>query len=349
MVIPIVGFQNWKHPFLWSLVLVLLVSSASLAQSDPNVKFDSGTGGRNTLQGDIVLPSGQRLDRPILVKLNTARGEISTTSNGNGSFIFRQLGGGRYTVRIDAVDGYAPASEVIEIRESGSGGSMSRIGQTYTVQIRLQPRERAAVSSGVVSADSPPKAALDLFEKALASAKEGHRDKAIVDLRKAIAIHPTFVAALNGLGVQYLKLGEFEKAFEAISQALTNSPNNPMLHLNAGIALLGLRRFEQAEGELQKALQSNSASAPPHFYRARALIGMGRLDEAEKELNKALAIGGDDMAIARRFLAGIYLQKGENEKAIRVMKQYLKSVRESKETAQIRLLISELERNRKKS
>lgn len=348
MVITVVGFLDWKHPFLWSLVLVLLISLPSLAQSDPNIKFDSGTGGRNTLQGDVVLPSGQRLDRPIQVKLNTVRGEISTMSNGNGSFTFRQLGGGRYTVRVEAVDGYAPASEVIEIHESGSGGAMSRIGQTYTVQIRLQPRERASVSSGVVSVDAPPKAALDLFEKALAAAKEGHRERAIEDLRKAIAIHPTFVAALNGLGVQYIKLREFEKAFEAISQALRNSPDNPMLHLNAGIALLGLKRFEQAESELQKATQSNSVSASAHFYRARALIGMGRLGEAEKELNKALAIGGNDMAIARRFLAGIYLQRGENEKAIRVMKQYLKSVKESKETAQIRFLISELERNRKK-
>jgi Tfp pilus assembly protein PilF len=349
MVIPIVGFQDWKHPFLWSLVLVLLISLPSPAQSDPNTKIDSGTGGRNTLQGDVVLPSGQRLDRPILVKLNTMRGEISTMSNGNGSFAFRQLGGGRYTVRIDAVDGYAPASEVIEIHESGSGGAMSRTGQTYSVQIRLQPRARAVVSSGVVSADSPPKAALDLFEKALASAKEGHRDRAVEDLKKAIAIHPRFVAALNGLGVQYIKMGQFEKAFEALSQALTNAPDNAMLHLNAGIALLGLKRFEQAEVELQKSTQSNGASAPAHFYRARALIGLGRLDEAEKELNKALEIGGDNMAIARRYLGGIYLQKGENEKAIRVMKQYLKSVRESKETAQIRLLISELERNRKKS
>jgi Flp pilus assembly protein TadD len=349
MVITSVGFQDRQHPFLWSIVLVFLISSTSLSQSDPNVKLDGGTGGRNTLQGDVYLPSGQRLDRPILVKLNTVRGEISTTTNGNGSFTFRQLGGGRYTVRIDPVDGYVPASEVIDINESGFGGGMSRLGQTYTVQIRLKLRERTPLSSGVVSTDSPPKSALDLFEKALASAKNGSRERAVEELKKAIAIHPTFVAALNGLGVQYIKLGEFEKAFEALSPALKISPDNPMLHLNAGIALLGLKRFEQAEVELHKATDSNEASGPAHFYRARALIGLGRLDEAEKELNKAIAIGGDDMAVARRYLGGIYMQKGENAKAIRVLEQYLKSVSESKETIQIRLLISELQRKRKKS
>jgi Flp pilus assembly protein TadD len=348
MGITTVGFQDRKHPFLWSTVLVLLISLTSLAQSDPNVKLDGGTGGRNTLQGDVYLPSGQRLDRPVLVKLNTVRGEISTTTNGNGSFTFRQLSGGRYTVRIDAVDGYARVSEMVEINESGSGGVMSRPGQTYTVQLRLRLLERASLRSGVVSADSPPKSALDLYEKALVSAKDGNRERAVEELKKAIAIHPTFVAALNGLGVQYIRLGEFEKAFDALSLALKISPDNPMLHLNAGIALLGLKRFVQAEVELHKATDGNEASGPAHLYRARALIGIGRLDEAEKELNKALAIGGDDVAVARRYLGGIYIQRGENAKAIRVLEQYLKSVSESQDTLQIRLLISQLQEKRKK-
>lgn len=349
MSITSVGFQDRQHPFFWSTVLVLLISLTSLAQADTNVKLDSGTGGRNTLQGDVYFPSGQRLDRPILVKLNTVRGDITTTTNGNGSFTFRQLGGGRYAVRIEDVEGYAPASEVVEINESGFGGSMSRLGQTYTVQIHLRLRERASLSSGVVSANSPPKSALDLFEKALASAKDGSRERAVEELKKAIAIHPTFVAALNGLGVQYLKLGEFEKAFEAFSLAVKISPDNPMLHLNAGIALLQLRRFEQAEVELHKATHSNEASGPAHLYRARAHIGLARFDDAEKELTKALAIGGDDVAVARRYLGGIYMQRGENTKAIRVLEQYLKSVSESKETIRIRLLIIELQQKRKKS
>jgi Flp pilus assembly protein TadD len=349
MVITSVGFQDRQHPFLWSILLILLISLTSLAQSDPNVKIDSGTGGRNSLQGDVYLPSGQRVDRPILVKLNTVRGEITTTTSGNGSFSFRQLGGGRYTVRIDAGEGYAPASEVIDINEPGSGGGMSRPGQTYSVQIHLKLRQRASLSPAVVSADSPPKSAVELFEKALASVKEGRRERAVEELKQAIAIHPRFVAALNGLGVQYIRLGEFEKAFEALTLALKISPDNPMLHLNAGIALLRLKRFEQAEVELHKATRSNEASGPAHLYRARALIGIGRLDDAEKELNRAIAIGGDDMAVARRYLGGIYMQRGENAKAIRVLEQYLKSVSESKETIQIRLLISELQEKRKKS
>ena len=350
MVLRSCGYQASRCPLLCSLVLILLFSFSVLAQSDQNVKTDSGTGGRNTLQGDVYLPSGQRLDRPVLIKLITPRGELSTTTNGNGAFVFRQLGGGRYTVRIDDTAGFSATSEVVEINESGFGGGMSRLGQTYTVQIHLRPLERpAAYAPGVISADSPPQEAVDLFQKALVSAKDGSRERAIEQLKQAVKIHPKFVAALNGLGVQYIKLGEFEKAFDALSAALKIAPENAMLHMNAGIALLQLKRFASAEVEFSRTIHSNEASATAHFYRARALIGLRRLDEAEKELNKAITLGGDDMVVARRYLGGIYVEKGENDKAIRVLEQYLKSVSQSADTIQIRQLISELQRKHKKS
>jgi Tfp pilus assembly protein PilF len=328
---------------------VLLFSWSALAQSDPNVKIDSGTGGRNTLQGDVYLPSGQRLDRPILIKLITPRGELTTTTSGNGAFVFRQIGGGRYTVKIEEASGFAAASEVVEINESGFGGGMSRLGQTYTVQIHLRLLDAPPQPHGVINADAPPKEAVDLFEKALVSAKEGARERAVEELKQAIKIHPRFVPALNGLAVQYMKLGEFEKAFDALSEALKFAPESAVLHLNAGVALLQLKRFAAAEVEFSKTIHSNDASAPAHFYRARALIGLRRLDEAEKDLNRALALGGNDMLIARRYLGGIYLEKGENEKAIRVLEQYLKSVSQSTDTIQIKQLISELQKKKKKS
>jgi len=348
MIIPLKGCQGFRYPVLSSFVIVVLVSWSTLAQSDQNVKIDSGTGGRNTLQGDVYLPSGQRLGQPLLIKLVTPRGELTTTTNGNGAFVFRQLGGGRYTVKIEEGLGFAAASEVVEISESGFGGGMSRLGQTYTVQIHLRLLDVPSHTRGVLIADSPPNEAVELFEKALSSAREGARERAVEELKQAIKIDPRFVAALNGLGVQYIKLGEFEKAFESLSEALKIAPETPMLHLNAGIALLQLKRFDLAEVEFAKAIHGNDASAPAHFYRARALIGLRRLDEAEKELNKALAMGGNDMVIARRYLGGIYVEKGENDKAIRMLEQYLKSASQSNETIQIKRLISELQKKQKK-
>src|SRR5678816_1336018 len=210
--------RRLNRPVVFSALLIVITGFDAFAQTDPNAS-------RNTIQGDIITPNGQRLDHPVIVWLSSNRGEMSTTSNGNGSFFFRQLGGGRFTVRIDAGDAYEPATEEVNIADSGSSGNISRVGQIYSVQIHLRHKPNEPITKGVISANDPPKAALDLFNQALESVKNGHRDKAIEQLKGALAIHPAFPAALNGLGVQYLKLGKYQDAFEAFTRALKITPD----------------------------------------------------------------------------------------------------------------------------
>lgn len=256
----LVRFQHRQRPLLYAAFFTLIFSLNVHAQAESNVKLDAGNGGRNTLEGNLILPNGQRLDHPVLVRLSTPRGEITTTSNGNGSFVFRQLTAGRYTVMIDIGEPYVLATEMVDIAESGAGGAASRLGQIFSVQVHLRLKSGQAVARGVISANDPPQAAVDLYNKALESVKEGHRDKAIEQLKAALAIHPSFAAALNGLGVQYLKLGNNQSAFEAFNSALTITPDSFHLHLNCGISLFNLNRNADAEKEFTAALQKNQAS-----------------------------------------------------------------------------------------
>ena len=268
------------------------------------------------------------------------RGEISTTSNGNGSFLFRGLTGGRYTVRVDAGDAYAPATASVEIPQSQAGGAM--LGGLYSVQLYLRPSSNQPVTKGVVSAADPPKAAVDLYNKALESVKAGEREKAIDQLKAALAIHPSFAAALNGLGVQYMKLGNYKAAYEAFNAALTITPDSFILHLNSGITLFQLNKFAEAEAAFGLALLKNEASGTAHIYRARALIALNRLDDAVKDLKRAVEIGGEDVKVAHRYLAGIYMEKGENAEAVKELELYLKTGSAAKEADQIKSLIKEL-------
>jgi len=327
--------RRLKGPLVFSALLIVIAGFDTFAQTD-------ATTSRNTIQGDIITPNGQRLDHPVIVWLSTNRGEIQTTSNGNGSFFFRQLGGGRFIIRIDAGEAFEPATEEVNIADGGSTGNMSRIGQIYSVQIHLRPRSGEPITKGVVSANDPPKAAVDLFNKALESVKSGNRDKAIEQLKAALAIHPTFTAALNGLGVQYLKLGKFEAASEAFAKALKLAPDSFNLHLNSGISLFSLNKHAEAEAQFAVALAKNEASGTAHLYRARALIGLNRLDDAAVDLKRAIEIGGDDVKLAHRYLAGIYLEKGENVEAVKQLELYLQVSPDSKETEQIKNLIKEL-------
>src|SRR6185503_6759481 len=257
-----VSFGNQQRLLFSSALLILIACFNTFAQTDSTDPVAS----RNTIQGDIITPNGQRLDHPVLVWLNSSRGETSTTSNGNGSFVFRQLGGGRFVVRVDAGEQYEAATEIVNIADTGSSGMMSRVGQLYSVQIHLRLKAAQPITKGVVSASDPPKAAVDLYNKALESVKAGDRDKAIEQLKAAIAIHPQFVAALNGLGVQYMKLGRYQHAFEALNSALVFSPDSFILHLNCGISLFNLAKYSEAEKEFGAALLKNEASGSAHVY-----------------------------------------------------------------------------------
>ena len=338
----LVRFPHRQRPLLYAAFFTLIFSLNVFAQAEPTVKLDAGNGGRNSLEGSVVLPNGQRLDHPVLVRLSTPRGEITTTSDGNGSFVFRQLTAGRYTVMIDVGEPYILATEMVDIAESGAGGASSRLGQIFTVQMHLRLKSGAAVTKGVISANDPPQAANDLYNQAIESAKAGHREKAIEQLKAALAIHPQFAAALNGLGVQYMKLGNNQSAFEAFNSALTITPDSFILHLNCGISLFNLNRHADAEKEFTAALLKTETSGAAHLYRARALINLNRLDEAAQDLKRAVEIGGDDVKLAHRFLAGIYIEKGDSVEAVKQLELYLKAAPNSKETDQIKNLIKEL-------
>lgn len=331
-----VWFQDQHRPLFASALLILFICFNASAQSDPGST-------KNTIQGDIILPNGQRLDHPVIVWLGSSRGEMSTTSNGNGAFAFSQLGGGRFVVRVDAFEGYEQAIEEISIPDSGSSGTMSRIGQIYRVQIMLRTKSGEPVAkAGVVSANDPPQAALDLYNKALESVKEGHRDKAIEQLKGALAISPTFVAALNGLGVQYMKMGNPQAAVEAFTNGLKLTPDNFNLHLNCGISLLSLNKAAEAEPQFAAALAKTETSGAAHLYHARALIALNRLDDAAIDLKRVVEIGGDEVKLAHRYLAGIYVEKGDKAEAVKELELYLKASPDSKEADQIKNLIKEL-------
>src|SRR5215472_3488589 len=103
-------------------VLIAIQVSPARAQtggvdSDPG---DRGTGGKNSIDGKIFIRGGRRLDRRAKVKLSSlSSGELFLMSDGNGTFTFRRLRGGTYTVVVEAGDEFETASETVDIIEPG--------------------------------------------------------------------------------------------------------------------------------------------------------------------------------------------------------------------------------------
>lgn len=332
----------------WALVCIGTAASSSRAQmggidSDPG---SPGTGGRNTIEGRLYYPSGRIVDKRLNVRMTSVRGgDFFTMSDDNGAFSFRRVSGGSYVVTVDAGSEYESVTEQVEV----VGGSTARgmeMGRTYSLQIQLRPKAvRATPKAAVINAAlaGVPKPAADLYQQALDSLQAGNRQKAVELLKQAIALYPEFPVALNQLGVVYHELGQSAKAEEVLRSAVKLAPNVFEFRLNLGVVLLKNKDYVGADKELQAAGQLDPTSTTPHLYRGKALIQLHQFPDAEKELQAVIKLGGNDVAMAYRFLGALYNERGQDQLAINALEKYLSLEPKARDAAAVRNIIKELQ------
>jgi tetratricopeptide (TPR) repeat protein len=332
----------------FSCLCLIGTASAQRVSSESTTAADLGTGGRFVIQGTIIFPSGQRVDRPMKVRLATpTRGELITMTDTNGRFQFYRLTSGSYTIVIDGDENYEAVNEQTNIIQGGRGfGAAGSTEEVIPIQIRLKRKAGDAIRPEVVHADlaNIPKPAVDLYYNALKLAQDGKNKAAIDKLNEAIKAHAEFMLAFNELGVQYQKIGELDKANEALESALKISPTNFAPLVNHGIVLVRMKKYAEAEIDLRAALRENDKSAVAHFYLGRALAYLGQFDEAEKELNLAITLGGEQMKEAHRYLGAIYHARGDDEKAIAQLETYLRIAPKAEDAGAVRDLIKQLKK-----
>ncbi|MGA9773265.1 MAG: tetratricopeptide repeat protein [Blastocatellia bacterium] len=332
----------WRS--LGALLFVALCMGQARAQvggidSDPG---DPGTGGRNTLRGNIYYANGRRADKRVKVKLRSPYGEQFTMSDDSGSFSFRRLRGGSYTVLVDAGSEFELASDTVDFIE----GTRRRDdpGQTQTVQITLYARQAAARPVGTVDVASAavPEEARNLYKDALDSAQAGESKKAIEQLNAAIKIYPGFMSALNELGVQHMRLKQYDRSENAFQEALKIAPQAFTPHLNYGILLMMKKDFVKAATQLQRAAQIDGSSAAAHLNLGKAFVNLAIYNKAEKELQQAIGIGGEESIEAHRYLAMAYIEMGESVRAVSALEKYLSLSPKAKDADKIREIIKQL-------
>lgn len=343
---PFSANHLWRaSSFFCLLSLVALCAAQAQAQMggiDPD-PGDRGTGGQNVIQGRVFFPSGRLVDRRLKVRLiGTTGTDMFTMTDDNGTFSFRRLAGGSYTLTVDAGKEYQPVSERVDIIQPNRRAAS---GTTYTVQIQLQAKLMGDGSPSVLNTSfaGVPKPALDLYQKALKSAQAGDNKEAVELLKSAIKLHPQFALAHNELGVQHVKLGDLNNAVAALREAIKFSPDAFSPRLNYGIVLFYKKQYQDAGEELDRALKVNETSAIAHLFRGRAFIKTNDFAKAEREFQRALSLsGGGEINEAHRFLGGIYNEQGKYALALQELETYLKISPNVKDAEQIRKIIQEL-------
>lgn len=339
--------RNTARFFSFVIALFLLTAAPSLVYGQfggiDADRGDRGTGGKDSIQGHIYFPSGRTVDRHLNVTLSSVTsGTRTILADDNGEFIFRRLSPGAYYVTIDAGKEFEPVRETVTI--FGNTGSRNAMGQNYTLQIQLKYKADVSVKPDVLDASlaSVPPPVLKLYQKGMASARDGDARKAVKYLEEAVAAYPQFALALNELGFQYLQLNELNKAVDALQRAIKLAPDAFAPHLSYGRLLIQQKQLAPAETELRLALKINETSAQAHFHLARALLGQNNFDAAETELKRAVTLSNDAIAEAHRFLGAIYNERGDAQRAVEELETYLRLSPNAKDAPQIRNIIKQL-------
>ena len=298
--------------------LMLVTSFVIHAQAPGSSRGLAAGDGINMIQGRVHSPSGQLVDsKTVKVGLESVGtfGNMTTVADQDGTFRFRSLVAGTYTVVVDAGKEYEIARESVTIdRGVGPGGRI--------VQVAIQLKYKIDANNPAFA--NVPADALSAYQKGTAAAKKGDAKQAVEFLRKAVTVYPAFAIALNDLGNQYMKLVEWAKAGETFEALLKLKPADASAHLDLGIVRFNEKKFEDAETHLQQALKLNKSGPTAYYYLGLTLLSLKRYEESEQQLRLAISNGGENLALAHKYLGGLYMNSKKNQEAADELEKYLK-------------------------
>jgi tetratricopeptide (TPR) repeat protein len=193
------------------------------------------------------------------------------------------------------------------------------------------------------------------YNLALQNIAAGDSRTARTHLEKAVELAPDYYDALNKLGVEYLRAGQYRKAEAILDRAHGINPNDPLpltnlgiLHFQEGEALAhagsdGVEAsYRKAVDLFEKALRLDPLSPRTNFHLGTALYKIGDYERAESLLINALAQDGQ-MHEARLTLLNIYTRQRRYDDALKQISAYLQANPDSPQRKQLEALRIQIE------
>jgi Flp pilus assembly protein TadD len=167
----------------------------------------------------------------------------------------------------------------------------------------------------IVALNPPePKGSTARYDLAIAYANAGRNDDAARELRAAIALDPSFLAAMANLISVDLARGDVSEARLIADRFVTLNPASARALYSRGIIALQMGDAVIAREDFGKLLHVNASYALAHYDLALAEEQLGRYDAAERELRSALALA-PAYARARFALGVVLLREGQHAAA----------------------------------
>ncbi len=304
-----------------------------------------------SLFASAVFASGEHLelrgqvtgDRPLSLRVQlfavaapyTASVPVSTS----GEFRFRDLAPGDYTVAVVSNSlGEIRRTVVIRAEQAGEDG-------VVRIEIPYSAAEAArSGTAGIVSlaALSVPEKARDKYTDAQAHLARHDVEGAIDKLREAVGIAPKYAAAWNVLGVIAFQQGDLDAAGHAFRQAVDADPEAFEPTVNLAGLLLRSGRAEEALAYNRRAVEQRPADAQANAQLGMNLFQLGRMEEAAPYLEAAEEADPALQSQPQLFLAEIYRQRGNRERAIRELEDALARHPQAANAAAVRGALAKL-------
>lgn len=138
---------------------------------------------------------------------------------------------------------------------------------------------------------------------------------AIENLEAAVRITPSYVDALNNLGVAMDNAGQRDKARQRFLEAVAIDPNFGDAYVNLGNLAAAANDFEAAIQEYDKAISVNPGDGRAYFNKGLALERLSRVSESAEMFSQA-SIRMPGNAVAHAKLASQLIAIGLMERAM---------------------------------
>ena len=155
-------------------------------------------------------------------------------------------------------------------------------------------------------------------------ALQGNFQQAIEEYKETFRAHPNNTSAILNTGYCYLQLRKFDEAEKYFKWAINLMPSFEQAYNDLGIVYYSQQKFDQAIAQYQKAIEINKDYPEPHINLGNLYRSLKRTEQAIQEYENALRIKPNQPE-TRQWLCGLYMERGQYEKAQAVLKPLLQN------------------------
>lgn len=295
--------------------------------------------GQSTVTGFVFGPDRNPVQKARVELYDSVNRVKRTETDSSGRFIFISIGVGRFQLRVTS-----PGSELEEYTDQVeiSGGAIGGY-ETVQVEVRMRLRKAAAISpvTRVVFAQDIPEEAKKDFQTAVAELEKNRSAPAIEALEKAVAVFPSYFAALEILGVEYMKAKMYDKARLTFTTAVAVNARSFNGWYGLTYANFATERFAEALDAAGKATEIDKNAAEVYFVIGMSQRKLKLYDAAEKAFLKAKELDKGRTPDINWNLALLYAHNlHQYGKAADELELFLKATPDNPDAAQIKKLIA---------